>query len=66
MHYGLCENSEFAIFQVARETGSVLNPIVLCECFEDATTSLIGFCEVAQETGSKQSHDAIRNYTDPV
>ena len=50
---------------IPRETGSVLCPVALWDCFGEAITSLIGYYKVAEETGSefvpqKKPHCAIQ------
>ena len=68
-----CENAKLFVFrhqghwayQFPRETGSVLCPVALWDCFGEAITSLIGYYKVAEETGSefvppKKSHGAIQ------
>ena len=50
---------------IPRETGSVLCPVALWDCFGEAITSLIDYHKVAEETGSefvpqKKPHGAIQ------
>ena len=62
---------KFTVFEVGRQTGSMLSRNALWDSFEDALTFFIGYYKVAPETGvkisvPKQPHRAIQQSIDLV